>query len=78
MKQFHLEILKKREDSLEKQKAEFINQQTTLLKILVCFQLWYSHSPFLLHQEISFKIWKSGKTVLDQENTFLFLAYVTV
>ncbi|NXA15567.1 CC172 protein, partial [Sapayoa aenigma] len=34
-KQFYLEILKKREDSLEKQKAEFINQKSSLLKILV-------------------------------------------
>ncbi|NWI93883.1 CC172 protein, partial [Pitta sordida] len=33
-KQFYLEILKKREDSLEKQKAELFNQKSTLLKIL--------------------------------------------
>ncbi|KFP53024.1 Coiled-coil domain-containing protein 172, partial [Cathartes aura] len=38
-KQFYLEILKKREDSLEKQKAELINQKSSLLKIIVCFQL---------------------------------------
>ncbi|NXG22240.1 CC172 protein, partial [Grallaria varia] len=34
-KQFYLEILKKREDSLEKQKAELINQKSSLLNILV-------------------------------------------
>ncbi|KFP43973.1 Coiled-coil domain-containing protein 172, partial [Chlamydotis macqueenii] len=34
-KQFYLEILKKREDSLEKQKAELINQKSSLLKIFV-------------------------------------------
>ncbi|NXH22546.1 CC172 protein, partial [Bucco capensis] len=34
-KQLYLEILKKREDSLEKQKAELINQNSSLLKILV-------------------------------------------
>ncbi|NXP16770.1 CC172 protein, partial [Scytalopus superciliaris] len=34
-KQFYLEILKKREDSLEKQKAELISQKSSLLKILV-------------------------------------------
>ncbi|NXF00727.1 CC172 protein, partial [Smithornis capensis] len=33
-KQFYLEILKKREESLEKQKAELINQKSSLLKIL--------------------------------------------
>ncbi|NXC95685.1 CC172 protein, partial [Certhia familiaris] len=35
VKQFNIEILKKREDSLEKQKAELINQRTSLLKIMV-------------------------------------------
>ncbi|KAF1586471.1 UNVERIFIED_CONTAM: hypothetical protein FQV16_0005969, partial [Eudyptes robustus] len=34
-KRFYLEILKKREDSLEKQKAELINQKSSLLKIFV-------------------------------------------
>ncbi|NXS98509.1 CC172 protein, partial [Jacana jacana] len=34
-KRFNLEMLKKREDSLEKQKAELINQKSCLLKILV-------------------------------------------
>ncbi|KFV54010.1 Coiled-coil domain-containing protein 172, partial [Gavia stellata] len=34
-KQFYLEILKKREDSLEKQKTELINQKSSLLKIFV-------------------------------------------
>ncbi|NXF29762.1 CC172 protein, partial [Nyctibius bracteatus] len=34
-KQFYLEILKKREDSLEKQKAELINQKSCLLKTFV-------------------------------------------
>ncbi|KFW07710.1 Coiled-coil domain-containing protein 172, partial [Eurypyga helias] len=34
-KHFSLEILKKHEDSLEKQKAELINQKTSLLKIFV-------------------------------------------
>ncbi|NXQ29455.1 CC172 protein, partial [Alaudala cheleensis] len=35
VKQFNVEILKKREDSLEKQKAELINQRTNLLKTMV-------------------------------------------
>ncbi|NXQ63983.1 CC172 protein, partial [Anthoscopus minutus] len=35
VKQFNAEILKKCEDSLEKQKAELINQRTSLLKIMV-------------------------------------------
>ncbi|KFO84799.1 Coiled-coil domain-containing protein 172, partial [Buceros rhinoceros silvestris] len=34
-KQFYLEILKKREDGLEKQKAELTNQKSSLLKIVV-------------------------------------------
>ncbi|NWU99707.1 CC172 protein, partial [Upupa epops] len=34
-KQFYLEVLKKREDSLEKQKAELINKKSNLLKIFV-------------------------------------------
>ncbi|KFZ53636.1 Coiled-coil domain-containing protein 172, partial [Podiceps cristatus] len=34
-KQFYLEILKKREDSLEKQKVELTNQKSSLLKIFV-------------------------------------------
>ncbi|KFQ06327.1 Coiled-coil domain-containing protein 172, partial [Leptosomus discolor] len=34
-KQFYVQILKKREDSLEKQKAELINQKGSLLKIFV-------------------------------------------
>ncbi|NXV94141.1 CC172 protein, partial [Calonectris borealis] len=34
-KQFYLEILKKREDSLEKQKAELTSQKSSLLKIFV-------------------------------------------
>ncbi|NWS55300.1 CC172 protein, partial [Chunga burmeisteri] len=34
-KQFYLEILKKREDSLEKQKADLINEKSSLLKIFV-------------------------------------------
>ncbi|NXW69507.1 CC172 protein, partial [Hirundo rustica] len=34
-KQFNAEILKKHEDSLEKQKAELINQRSSLLKIMV-------------------------------------------
>ncbi|NXI38644.1 CC172 protein, partial [Galbula dea] len=34
-KQFYLQILKKREDSLEKQKAQLINQKSSLLKIFV-------------------------------------------
>ncbi|NWR54174.1 CC172 protein, partial [Bucorvus abyssinicus] len=34
-KQLYLEILKKREDGLEKQKAELINQKSCLLKIVV-------------------------------------------
>ncbi|NXS58896.1 CC172 protein, partial [Brachypteracias leptosomus] len=34
-KKFYLEILKKREDSLEKQKAELIIQKSSLLKIFV-------------------------------------------
>ncbi|NXG70397.1 CC172 protein, partial [Baryphthengus martii] len=34
-KQFYLEILKRHEDSLEKQKTELINQKSSLLKIFV-------------------------------------------
>ncbi|NXP50237.1 CC172 protein, partial [Heliornis fulica] len=34
-KQFYLEILKKHEDSLEKQKAELIDQKSSLLKVFV-------------------------------------------
>ncbi|NXX10462.1 CC172 protein, partial [Podargus strigoides] len=34
-KRFYLEILKKHEDSLEKQKAELINQKTHLLRLFV-------------------------------------------
>ncbi|NXK84631.1 CC172 protein, partial [Amazona guildingii] len=34
-KEFCLEVLKKREESLEKQKAELINQKSSLLKIFV-------------------------------------------
>ncbi|NXE52042.1 CC172 protein, partial [Casuarius casuarius] len=34
-KLFYLELLKKREDSLEKQKVELINQKSALLKIFV-------------------------------------------
>lgn len=47
---FFLEIVKKREDSLEKQKAELINQKSILLQNLVCFQLLYSSSSFVLYK----------------------------
>lgn len=40
-KLFYLELLKKREDSIEKQKVELVNQKSILLNILVGFQLQY-------------------------------------
>uniref|UniRef100_A0A8C3FAB6 Coiled-coil domain-containing protein 172 n=1 Tax=Chrysemys picta bellii TaxID=8478 RepID=A0A8C3FAB6_CHRPI len=40
-KLFYLQLLKKREDILEKKKVEFMNQRSIFLKIFVCFQAYY-------------------------------------
>ncbi|KFO08418.1 Coiled-coil domain-containing protein 172, partial [Balearica regulorum gibbericeps] len=52
-KRFYLEILKKREDSLKKQKAELINQKSSRLKIFVYAQRKLSEEEDNFTREIT-------------------------